>query len=1467
MSTGFAARAGVVERAFDPEGADYDYEGAKAAGITPDETGHWASRDPKSGLILKGRGHETFEKTMKGEEEAGFQIVKKGERYYSFPKDQAAAAPAADDEEPLPELAGRRGTTRADFETVSSRIAQGESFDEAATGFRLFHPEVREKRMRERAASDTQTLGLFRASAAQQEATERVMADDNLRADYFNTLIRKAEEQFGVKLENPTRGGYGTEARKLYMEMSRQRRAAMLRGDKIEGDLPLVPELREQIFNRELNKAIESRPELGDLAAEVQIQMNPHLQRRAREQELELRQAEAGPIKSMAVGLGAGIWTTMRDPVEGPLNAVVTVATGGASPGVRMLSAIVGEGLTNVGITALTLPQIIERRNVSGIKAPGGGAEVAMELVTAFLIGGSIGGAVQGVREMFGTAVRSMALPANVQADIEASIAGIVRNVAGEGLPPDLHTVARSLSPVLDEGTQKELAAILRTLEIEQAAEAPPGVNPQTHDITLGAAVRHAEDPEATIAPAPLPRPADWAADDAEVRAAIPPNATLEQALAPLIADGRLAYLAATSRSLELEALGRIALMDERAAAFAVNGQVPVDQVARVSALVGAPEDQILVLQSLARDGVGTLEQVSERVAAELGATKIRDVVQTLLPTPERVTEIAPAEPSGGPPVAKTEAGTPGTPAAGEATPGASQAVPEASATAATEIPPPVKPIRSAADTPALKAEQPARSIDELYVVAPTHQNELGMVGAEIAAATGARFKNPGVKEKETTRQKMVRKDYRSTQELTDVVRAGFLVDVPNQGDAIVARLAAKYPILDEGWNFTAEGYFDRKVLVQFDDGTIGEIQIWEPNLFNAKTKQGGHDMYTESRALPLDNPRRISLDEQMRALYGGALAKATPEFQAMMDQGRMLSPGGVSTGSSIGTVTAGNRAANVSTVSQRPDSQTSTGSTALGSSPGLRMNAEASEPITAARPSQSTSFTETSVSNLDTVAASVETPEARQAVARVDAVNQLKEVPAYTPETAPPPSPGEMAGVFMFDPAKLKVDAQRFQFKEESDAEGVSTRLRGVTKWDPAKAGQLIVWEAKDGTLYVADGHQRTGLARRLQREGKVGDIEMTGALYRETDGYSPGDVKALAALVNISQGTGSALDIAHVLRKRPGALDESVPLTAGAARQGANLAKLEDEPFRMIVNKVIPEHYGAIVGELLPGDAARQADAIKQIASLEPRNVNEATYLVQRVRESEMQRAADASQMTFLDDTPGSTVGEEMRIFNKVKGELEKDKTLFKRVLANAGRIEETGSTIARPEAETMLTESALAAKLLESGFTSGPVREAIKEAATNVKAGNQTLAGATRDVLGVVRREAETNVPGGRGPGGGVQTPGSALTEPTAAGEQTLIPGVEPVTNQDRIAARAAEPMRGGAEPLPAGGLDDYDAINQTNLFDTGKPFETNDLAQAKPVAAPDGTVRLSTPEDVKAELERPAHLTDVVKSCKE
>jgi hypothetical protein len=72
---------------FDPEGNGYDMESAKAAGLKPDSTGHWPSRDPKTGLLLKGRGHKTWKKTIAAEKAAGYEVYKGDDgRYYSRKK-------------------------------------------------------------------------------------------------------------------------------------------------------------------------------------------------------------------------------------------------------------------------------------------------------------------------------------------------------------------------------------------------------------------------------------------------------------------------------------------------------------------------------------------------------------------------------------------------------------------------------------------------------------------------------------------------------------------------------------------------------------------------------------------------------------------------------------------------------------------------------------------------------------------------------------------------------------------------------------------------------------------------------------------------------------------------------------------------------------------------------------------------------------------------------------------------------------------------------------------------------------------------------------------------------------------------------------------------------------------------------------------------------------------------------------
>lgn len=66
----------------------YDYWNALKYGIQRDPINrHMGSRAPQTGLLLKSQNHPTFGLTLKGEEEAGYEVYKgKDGRMYSRPK-------------------------------------------------------------------------------------------------------------------------------------------------------------------------------------------------------------------------------------------------------------------------------------------------------------------------------------------------------------------------------------------------------------------------------------------------------------------------------------------------------------------------------------------------------------------------------------------------------------------------------------------------------------------------------------------------------------------------------------------------------------------------------------------------------------------------------------------------------------------------------------------------------------------------------------------------------------------------------------------------------------------------------------------------------------------------------------------------------------------------------------------------------------------------------------------------------------------------------------------------------------------------------------------------------------------------------------------------------------------------------------------------------------------------------------
>mgnify|MGYP006935472390 CR=1 FL=1 len=256
----------------------------------------------------------------------------------------------------------------------------------------------------------------------------------------------------------------------------------------------------------------------------------------------------------------------------------------------------------------------------------------------------------------------------------------------------------------------------------------------------------------------------------------------------------------------------------------------------------------------------------------------------------------------------------------------------------------PASPAERVASVKELIAAAPDRSFDDLYAAAPEHQASLDEVGKAVAGE-GIEWRNPGIKKRATAEEKMARKRYDSTKRVTDIVRGGFVVATPDDAERAIAALAKRFTVVDEGWQITQAGYFDRKVLVRFDDGMIGEVQIWHPDMLEAKNR-GGHKLYEDMRGLAPDDPKFLKLLDEQRALYLDAVKSTTDDWLPVLSRLVDELDGG--------RPASGNASSKAASESLTPESTTSAASTSSQAPPSDTM-AQADLPlITAGRDSQS---------------------------------------------------------------------------------------------------------------------------------------------------------------------------------------------------------------------------------------------------------------------------------------------------------------------------------------------------------------------------------------------------------------------------------------------------------------------------------------------------------------------------------
>lgn len=317
------------------------------------------------------------------------------------------------------------------------------------------------------------------------------------------------------------------------------------------------------------------------------------------------------------------------------------------------------------------------------------------------------------------------------------------------------------------------------------------------------------------------------------------------------------------------------------------------------------------------------------------------------------------------------------------------------------------------------------------------------------------------------------------------------------------------------------------------------------------------------------------------------------------------------------------------------------------------------------------------------------------------------------------------------FLPSELGVDANRFQFKSGGDAAGVTDRLQGVKNWDQIKAGVGIVWQDKEGKYWIADGHQRHGLASRLQDEGQAPIIN--GFVLREADGVTSQQARAIAAARNIAEGTGNAVDAAKVLRDAPRETMD-LPPNSQLVKDAQGLSRLSPEAFRMVVNKKIDPAYASMVGHM-EGNPDLHASMLGLLSKEKPSSKMEAESMIRDAQAAPQVQ----STMTDLFGTTTETeilYKERASILASAARTIRNDKAAFNTLVRDEDLIEATGNRLNTTRNERRAQQEAmLLANLQAQARRVGPISDALAIAAKKLKGGD-TQQSVMRDFLKTLR-----------------------------------------------------------------------------------------------------------------------------------
>lgn len=394
-------------------------------------------------------------------------------------------------------------------------------------------------------------------------------------------------------------------------------------------------------------------------------------------------------------------------------------------------------------------------------------------------------------------------------------------------------------------------------------------------------------------------------------------------------------------------------------------------------------------------------------------------------------------------------------------------------------------------------------------------------------------------------------------------------------------------------------------------------------------------------------------------------------------------------------------------------------------------------------------------------------------------AENALRPPSEIAPEPVAPVEPAKPVATktgdyVQVDARQIKVAPKVYQFKE-SDAEGVTGALRNVAEWDElqGRATPVVLHQTTDGTLYVADGHQRVNLAQRLLAQGKPVP-PLNAVVYREADGYTAADMRRVAALVNVRQDSATAVDIAKLLREGPLSEQEQATIPKNNVRgerfaQAQELTKLSDPAFQAVVNGELPAAQAQFVGRHVT-DPAQQVAAIRALAKADLPNAYQAERFVKElVRDT----FATETQLDMFGEhhVAFSLAKEKAQVLDAVKRALSSQKSAFGNALRNQAKLEGAGNVLNADVNAQLATEAGRFQALLDVfANKSGYTQAALRDAARRVHDRELSPADAVDAVIAALERDFRGDPPPSGGPSAPAESGGGRPSDGRGVGSES-------------------------------------------------------------------------------------------------